>query len=438
MEDSKMSSKHFNLITGFFLSLLVSQHAIANEQQILPLQVAKPIESQAFSDERHIQTLAKQVKRLQLEQAKLKLEHERQLLELRLERERLSLENDWQRVKENQLLAQLKSLKNRLVLENTIFEEKKKEKQAELAYERDQLILQNVLAEERNKQQELAFEAELDKMIFKKRLLEAKIAEREKQEKWENHANTSPIYLKEPLVDGQLIISDRKVVLNGPIWRGTANEIVERIQFYNNKNTDYPIFLIIDYCRGGSVMEGTRILKAMHNSRAPVYVVVKSFAASMAAVITTLAERSYAYPDAVIIHHQVWGTSRGNGTEQREYLKILDEWANRIIRPVANKMGITLEAFIDRMYQHNSTGDWFEFADTAIEYKWVDYLIEDIRDTSFVKRPKNDGNDDIKAEGKRAIEAQNRDERGNIYVKMPHLRPFDVYHLYNPDNYYRN
>jgi len=430
-----MSSKHFNLITGFCLSLVVFQQAAANEQQQLVLQVAKQVESEPFAYERHIETLAKEVKRLQLEQTKLKLEHERKLLQLRLERERLSLENDWHRVKETQLSAQFKALKNRLVLENTINAEK--QKQTELARERDQLALENTVAEERNKQEELAFEAELNKMTFKKRLLEAKLAERVKQEKWDNQANTPPTYLIEPLVDGQLIISDRKVVLNGPIWRGTANEIVERIQYYNNKNTEYPIFLIIDYCRGGSVMEGTRILKAMHNSRAPVYVVVKSFAASMAAVITTLAERSYAYPDAVLIHHQVWGTSKGNGTEQREYLKILDQWANRIIQPVADKMGITLEALIEKMYQHNSSGDWFEFADAAVKHKWVDYLIEDIRDTSFVKRPKDGANDEVEAKGKRVSVAEKRDVQGNSYVKMPHLRPFDVYHMYNPDNYYR-
>ena len=50
------------------------------------------------------------------------------------------------------------------------------------------------------------------------------------------------------------------------------------------------IFIVIDTSPRGSVMAGYRILKAMESSDAPVHVVVKSFAASMAAAITTLGE----------------------------------------------------------------------------------------------------------------------------------------------------
>ena len=60
------------------------------------------------------------------------------------------------------------------------------------------------------------------------------------------------------------------------------------------------------------------------SSDAPVHVVVKSFAASMAAAITTLAKESYAYPNAVILHHQISSTVFGqlNLTEQRRlYLR---------------------------------------------------------------------------------------------------------------------
>ena len=102
-----------------------------------------------------------------------------------------------------------------------------------------------------------------------------------------------------------MVISDRRIPLNGPITNETADYVTTRIHFFNNKDPKLPIFIVIDDSPGGSVMAGYRILKAMEGSDAPVHVVVKSFAASMAAAIATLAKHSYAYPNAVILHHQI-------------------------------------------------------------------------------------------------------------------------------------
>src|SRR6202044_541256 len=100
----------------------------------------------------------------------------------------------------------------------------------------------------------------------------------------------------------------------------------DRIHYFNNKDESLPIFLVIDYSPGGSVMEGYRIVKAMQASKAPVHVVVKSYAASMAAVITTLAPHSYVYPNAVILHHQMSDMAWGNLTQHKEQLKVMEEW----------------------------------------------------------------------------------------------------------------
>jgi ATP-dependent Clp protease protease subunit len=406
-----------------------------------PESADKPAQSQPQADEDdETKQLAQAVKKLQLEQAKLRLEHEQKLLKLQQEKERLSLENELHFVKQNKLLAELNALKSRLELENALRAQQQQKLLAALQTERENIAMRNAVQAERNRQKELEIHFETTQMEFQRLKLSAemvslnrKIATRSKTEEWESQVNKPKEYLKEPFVNGQLVISDRKIVLDGPIFGGTAEDVVGRIQYYNNKTTEYPIFIVIDYCPGGSVMEGSRILKAMKTSRAPVYVVVKSFAASMAAVITTLAERSYALPDAVIIHHQVSGISMGNRTEHREQLKVIDEWSERIIQPVAEKMGITLNEFTKKMYEHNSIGDWFEFATGAVNYKWVSHIIEDIRDTSYTKRPvEQEGEDDEFLQRLKKI-----DERGNRYVKLPRLRPMDVYHLHNPDNYYR-
>lgn len=386
--------------------------------------------------------LSKEVKKLQLEQNKLQLENEQKLLKFRLERDRLSLENELHEIRQVKLLTELNALKTRLELENSLHEQQQQKLFATLRSEQEKLELQNALQAEKTRQEEMDMQLQMMRMEFERsklslemNTLERQIATRTQRQEWESQVNQPKEYLKEPFVGGQLVISDRKIVLDGIIWPGSANDIVERIQYYNNKNSEYPIFLVIDYCPGGSVMEGTRIVKAMKKSRAPVYVVVKALAASMAAVITTLADHSYALPDAIIVHHQVWGVFFGNRTEQREHMKILDEWSERIMAPVAKKMGITLNELIKKMYQHNSAGDWMEFANDAVKYKWVDDIVEDIRDLSYTKQPEDQEKDDdfmfIMAQQEQI------DTQGKAYVKMPRLRPMDVYHLYNPDNYYR-
>jgi ATP-dependent Clp protease protease subunit len=197
---------------------------------------------------------------------------------------------------------------------------------------------------------------------------------------------------------------------------------------------------VIDVCYGGSVAEGAKILEAMDASDAPVYVVVKSLAASMAAVITTLAERSYAYPNAILIHHQMWGGFIGNIKEQQEQLEMMKEWARRLMKPVSDKMGVPMDEFVEMMYEHSSAGDWNEFADDAVSLKWVDFITEDIRDTSYIKQPSDEDKDEdfffiLKSKNFRLKEQV--DQQGDKFVQLPRLGPYDFYHLYNPDNYYR-
>ncbi|MEN1786233.1 MAG: ATP-dependent Clp protease proteolytic subunit, partial [Bacteroidota bacterium] len=122
-----------------------------------------------------------------------------------------------------------------------------------------------------------------------------------------------------------------------------------------------------------------RIVKAIEASDAPVHVVVKSFAASMAAVITTLADHSYAYPNAIVLHHQMSAGVFGNMTDMEQRLEMLKEWEARLAVPVAEKMGITLEEFKAQMYENMASGDWVEFADKAVELKWVNQIVGEVR-----------------------------------------------------------
>ena len=234
-------------------------------------------------------------------------------------------------------------------------------------------------------------------------------------------------------LDGKAIrVSDRRIALNGPIYAGTADFVCDRIDYFNNKSTTDPIFIVIDSSPGGSVMEGYRIVNAIKESPAPVHVIVKSFAASMAAVITTLAPHSYALPNAIILHHQMSSGMSGNLTQQKEQLENSMEWAKRLADPVAAKMGLTYEQLVKKMYEHNSNGDWEEFGDKAVALKWVDTIVEEIREEGFRDFPG----------GTRAslpfwMESMQVDEKGQSFVKLPPLMPFDHYFMYDPVNFFR-
>jgi ATP-dependent Clp protease protease subunit len=99
------------------------------------------------------------------------------------------------------------------------------------------------------------------------------------------------------------------------------------------------------------------------------------------------------------------------------------------------------------MYGKASTGDWSEFGDKATQLKWVDFIVDDIRETAQVKHP------DLTpkptptftllplrgAETSAAIPylTEGIDDKGRPCMFLPRPNPKDVYYLFNPDGYYR-
>lgn len=184
----------------------------------------------------------------------------------------------------------------------------------------------------------------------------------------------------EPFKDGVLRISDRRVEFNGRVDQALADRVCAEIAFHNNQDAKAPIFLVIDNSPGGSVMAGYQVLRAMETSRAPVHVVVKSSAASMAAVIATLAERSYCFPGTLIMHHQPSFGLQGNLRQLREQYDWSKVWCDRINRQVAAKVGLSLDEFVRRMYAATVTGDWRVTGEEAVRLRWVGTLVDRIQE----------------------------------------------------------
>jgi ATP-dependent Clp protease protease subunit len=401
--------------------------------------------------------------------AQLRIQRDRLLLENQVREETLRKElaatnSEYQRLKGESDLAKIKAdrelAQKRTEIERARIEIEQIGAQQSLESARLEGQQQKELAALRTAKERAELEADLalaefsrknnefkaQEVTWNTRLVElrAQVAEREKLTEAEAYVEQRPVYSTEPLQpNGDLIISDRRIPLNGPITAATGDFICDRIDFYNNKSKVLPIFIVIDESPGGSVMAGYKILKSMQSSTAPVYVLVKSYAASMAAAICTLAPHSFAYPNAIILHHQISNGLHGNLAAQREGVKLLEEWWQRLAAPIAKKMGISIEEFSNQLYAHSSTGDWQEFADHAVKLKWVDVVVNRCQETALLKDPGSErlasgqlaSNASFRFRDANAIKA---DAPGTPRAFLPRLSPLDCYYLYNPDGYYQS
>lgn len=337
-------------------------------------------------------------------------------------------------IADGQLQAELAASRaglERMRVAEDVLDMKVKTQIAAMKREQDQLAAVNALAAEKRRADQSRLADEQLRATATAQTASAQIQVRDLEEKWRDAINAPVQYTSEPFKDGVLTISDRKIDLNGPIMSGSAEYVCDRIDFFNNQDRTRPIFVVIDNSPGGSVMQGYRILKAIETSDAPVHVVVKSFAASMAATIATLAPHSYAYPNAIILHHQMSSSASGNMTDIEQEVKMIKEWERRLADPIAKKMGISLEEFRAKMYSARKSGDWDEFADKAVELKWVDHLVNEIREEGVRKRPTGSSN------GGFWMSSVKHDDKGVPYITLPPLEPYDCYFMINPRGLYR-
>jgi ATP-dependent Clp protease protease subunit len=351
--------------------------------------------------------------------------------------EKLKAETNELRAELGRLKSEKELLTERLALAAAKRQAAQEEENIKMEAERDRLMRDAELAKARAEYLTHELKAVQSESGIAVGKLQNQIAAIEMETKRRSYADAKPVYLENPLKpDGTLVISDRRIALNGPIGMSTAEHITERIDFFNNADRKLPIFIVIDQSPGGSVMAGYQILKAMESSDAPVHVVVKSFAASMAAGIATLAKESYAYPNAIILHHQISATLFGqlNLTEQAEIVKESQRWWTRLATPVADKMGISTDEFIKRMYAHSTSGDWSEFGEEAQKLKWVDHVIQGVEETALTRNPDSAP---AAAAPSTAELREEIDANGKPFAYLPRLTPKDVYFLYNPDGYYR-
>ena len=370
--------------------------------------------------------------RLAAEAELRKLRQAQQTAALKEQLEAMQGEAQLRKAQEERALADARSRISELKAQRELEDLRRSEEIGRIREQVSRMSAENEMLAQTLKRAELEASRERAEYETSMSQLRAKLSLREKKDEVGAVVLDDVDYQRNPFQDGTLHITDRRISLNGAIISGTAEYVTDRIHYFNNRSNTDPIFIVIDNCPGGSVMEGYRIVQAMRESPAPVHVVVKSFAASMAAVITTLADHSYAYPNAIILHHQMSYGMGGNMTEHREQLESAEEWSRRLAEPVAAKMGVGLDRFVELMYENNSAGDWEEFADEARRLRWVNDIVTEIRESGLRERP----------EGSAPTpwfwwQTAETDDNGNAFRRLPPLRPFDFYFIHNPNDFYR-
>lgn len=448
----------------------VAMHSLASEEsdQIEVIKTATAAESHD-TDDAPVEEVVNPLEQMQTEQQELStvysLEQQRlrnELLQMELEKQRLQAESGLRSARQQAQLSEMRGEMERLQTESSLrqarldaelqalrlqmskmqtmkqLEDAERESAlTDLRAESSRLQAENNLMQTRMLREQTEAQAELTRYQLMMQELETKHQLRMTKDQVESFVLTDIDYTSMPKQGDTLYITDRRISMNGPIIGGTAQYVTDRIHYYNNIDSEKPIFIVIDDCPGGSVMEGYRIVQAMQESDAPVHVVVKSFAASMAAVITTLADHSYAYPNAIILHHQMSSGMRGNLTQQAESLENSFEWAKRLAEPVAKKMGVTYDEFVEQMYENNSDGDWEEFADEAKKLKWVNDVITEIREVGMRSQPKSAAPSPFFFFFQAEEQGYKRDDRGEWYIELPPLRPYDHYFIHGAGNRYR-
>ncbi len=124
------------------------------------------------------------------------------------------------------------------------------------------------------------------------------------------------------------------------------------------------------------------------------------------------------------MHHQPSFGMQGNLRQLQERFDWSKVWCDRINREVAAKMGLTLEAFVARMYASSVTGDWRVSGQEAVELRWATEVAERIQEEGITEL--------VSATQPARVAATPPPTRPSQEILPPAL-PGDAWLIYNPN-----
>lgn len=168
---------------------------------------------------------------------------------------------------------------------------------------------------------------------------------------------------------------DRIISINGPIDNETADSFVEKMLLLNRASTTEPITVLIN-SPGGSVTQGLLMYDAIQGSIAPVRLVCKGEAYSMAAILLASGSPEhgrYILPNSKVMIHEplIQGGVGGKTSSIKSISDSLIETRKKLNGILAKHTGHTLEE-IDEA----TSFDHYFSAEEAVQFGLCDKVVD--------------------------------------------------------------
>lgn len=180
---------------------------------------------------------------------------------------------------------------------------------------------------------------------------------------------------------GDLLLENRTIFLQGPIYDGNANELVMKLLYLQSENRRKEVHFYIN-SPGGSVTATLAIYDTMQILACPVSTYCVGLAASGAAVLLAGGTKGkrYALPHSKVMIHQPFGQVGGQVTDIEIQAKEILAERGRLDKILADHTGQPIERI-----SKDTDRDFYMTAGEAKEYGVVDDIL-----TKSVEEDKKD------------------------------------------------
>jgi len=166
-----------------------------------------------------------------------------------------------------------------------------------------------------------------------------------------------------------LVLTSRSVPLTGKLTLAMAEKTVDKLIELDAISAD-PIFLKIN-AHGDTVEAAFAIVDTIRALRSPVQAVVQSRAYDAAAILAVLCEKTWVFPNSVLMFAPVDKVSTEVTAPKEPDKEFLDRFRSDVYGAVADAIGMKREEFSQK-----ATAGWWLDADQAIAARVADGVIE--------------------------------------------------------------
>lgn len=166
-----------------------------------------------------------------------------------------------------------------------------------------------------------------------------------------------------------LVLTSRSVPLTGKLTLAMAEKTIDKLIELDSISAE-PIFLKIN-AHGDTVEAAFAIIDTIHALRSPVEAVVQSRAYDAAAILAVLCEKTWVYPNAVLMFGPVDKVSTEVAQPKDPDPAFLERFRGEIYGAVAKALGMKPE-----QYRETIKDGWWLTAEQAVAAKAADGIVE--------------------------------------------------------------